>query len=68
MLDRAQIEFYREQGYLLVEDVLDEALLARLRQATYDMIERSRAVVASDSIYDLDEGHSAASVRVNGGG
>ena len=28
MLDRAQIEFYREQGYLLVEDVLDEALLA----------------------------------------
>ena len=25
MLDRSQIEFYREQGYLLVEDVIDAA-------------------------------------------
>ena len=64
MLDRAQIEFYREQGYLLVEDVLDPPLLDRLRRATYEMIERSRAVTVSDSIYDLDEGHSAASPRL----
>ena len=56
MLDRAQIEFYREQGYLPVEDVLDPPLLDRLRRATYEMIERSRAVTISDSIYDLDEG------------
>ena len=33
MLDQQQIEFYREQGYLLVEDVIDADLLARLRDA-----------------------------------
>ena len=33
MLDQQQIEFYREQGYLLVEDVIDTDLLARLRGA-----------------------------------
>jgi hypothetical protein len=43
MLDRAQIELYREQRYLLVEDVLDPALLDRLRRATHEMIERSRS-------------------------
>ena len=64
MLDRAQIEFYREQGYLLVEDVLDPPLLDRLRRATYEMIERSRGVTVSDSVYDLDEGHSAANPRL----
>ena len=42
MLDQQQIEFYREQGYLLVEDVIDAALLARLRGAAEEMIERSR--------------------------
>ena len=64
MLSREQIEFYREQGYVLVEDVIDAPLLERLRRATYDTIERSRAVSASDAIYDLDEGHSAARPRL----
>ena len=33
MLEPSQIEFYREQGYLLVEDVIDPPLLKRLRDA-----------------------------------
>jgi ectoine hydroxylase-related dioxygenase (phytanoyl-CoA dioxygenase family) len=64
MLDRQQIEFYREQGYLLVEDVIDPALLTRLRDAAEAMIERSRAVSESDAVFDLDEGHSAATPRL----
>jgi ectoine hydroxylase-related dioxygenase (phytanoyl-CoA dioxygenase family) len=64
MLGREQIEFYRDQGYLLVEDVIDAPLLARLRGATEEMIERSRAVRESDAVFDLDEGHSAATPRL----
>jgi ectoine hydroxylase-related dioxygenase (phytanoyl-CoA dioxygenase family) len=64
MLDPQQIEFYREQGYLLVEDVLDADLLARLRSAAEGMIERSRSVSESDAVFDLDEGHSAATPRL----
>jgi ectoine hydroxylase-related dioxygenase (phytanoyl-CoA dioxygenase family) len=58
MLGREQIEVYRDQGYLLVEGVIDAPLLARLRDATEEMIERSRAVSASDAVFDLDDGHA----------
>jgi ectoine hydroxylase-related dioxygenase (phytanoyl-CoA dioxygenase family) len=64
MLDHRQIEFYREQGYLLVKDVIDTDLLIRLREAAEAMIERSRAVRESDAVFDLDEGHSAETPRL----
>ena len=64
MLSREQIDVYREQGYLLVEDAIEGRLLERLRHATHEMIERSREVTASDAVYDLDEGHSATRPRL----
>src|SRR3954454_1301006 len=64
MLSHEQIELYREQGYLLVEDAVEEPLLERLRASTHEMIERSRAVTASDAVFDLDEGHSAAQPKL----
>jgi ectoine hydroxylase-related dioxygenase (phytanoyl-CoA dioxygenase family) len=64
MLTKAQVETYREQGYLLVEDAVDAPLLEGLRRATHEMIDRSRTVAASDAVYDLDEGHSPASPRL----
>ncbi len=64
MLSREQVGFYREQGYLLVEDVIEAPLLERLRRATHEMIDRSRAVSESDAVFDLDEGHSAARPRL----
>lgn len=64
MLDAQQIGLYRDQGYLLVEDAIDAAMLERLRAATYEMIDRSRAVSASDAVYDLDEGHGPTSPRL----
>ena len=59
MLSREQIEFYEEEGYVLVEDAVAPGQLARLQEITHDFIERSRTVSRSDDVYDLDEGHSA---------
>ncbi|MFL5334384.1 MAG: phytanoyl-CoA dioxygenase family protein, partial [Geminicoccaceae bacterium] len=64
MLKPSQIEFYREQGYLLVEDVIEADLLTRLRDAAEAMIEHSRSVRESDAVFDLDEGHSAETPRL----
>ena len=64
MLSREQVETYREQGYILVEDVIEASLLERLRSSTHEMIDRSRAVAASDAVFDLDEGHSADRPRL----
>jgi ectoine hydroxylase-related dioxygenase (phytanoyl-CoA dioxygenase family) len=64
MVSKEQIEFYRENGYLLVENVVTPEQLARMREITYDFIEKSRAVSVSDGVFDLDEGHSPQSPKL----
>ena len=64
MLTPDQKQFYDDSGYLLVEDVVTPAELARLQEITRNLVEASRAVTESDDIYDLDEGHSAEAPRL----
>ena len=63
VLTQAQREFYFENGYLLVEAVVDDDWLARLRAATEEMVDRSRALTRSDRIFDLEPGHTADEPR-----
>ena len=58
MLDQSQKEFYNENGYLMVRNVLSEEQLTTMQNITYDWIENSRNVTESDDFYDLDQGHS----------
>lgn len=58
MLTKEQIEFYFENGYLLVDDVVSPEQLREMQDITRDFIERSRGVTVSNKVYDLDEGHS----------
>ncbi len=64
MISDEQTAFYRENGYLIVDDAIDPADLAEMQQVTRDFIERSRAVTESDDIFDLDRGHSADNPRL----
>ncbi|WP_343079060.1 phytanoyl-CoA dioxygenase family protein [Ostreiculturibacter nitratireducens] len=64
MLTEEQKNFYDENGYLMVEDVVTAGQLAELRRITYDFIEKSRNVTESNGVYDLDEGHSADAPRL----
>lgn len=64
MLSASQISSYRENGYLLVEDAVSADQLDRLREITYDLIERSRNVTESDGVYDLDDGHCPEQPRL----
>ena len=64
MLTDKQKEFYQDNGYLMVENVVTPEQLARLRQITHDLIEASRTITESDDRYDLDEGHSAQTPRL----
>ncbi|MEP3280140.1 MAG: phytanoyl-CoA dioxygenase family protein [Stappiaceae bacterium] len=58
MLTKEQIDFYFDQGYLLVEDVVSPEQLNKLQEITYDFIDKSRHVAKSNDVYDLDKGHS----------
>ena len=64
VLTQAQREFYFEQGYLLVEDVVPDEWLQRLQGAMAELIERSRDLAESNSAYDLEDGHSADNPRL----
>ncbi len=57
VLSEAQRKFYFDNGYLVVENLVPEASVERLRAVTAEKIEESRAVAASDEAFDLGPGH-----------
>ncbi len=60
MLNPDRIAFYRDNGYLLVEEVFTAGEVAGLRRVTEDFVAASRDVPASNERYDLGPGHSRA--------
>ena len=64
MLSQDQIEYYRDNGYLMVEAVFSPDEIADLRAATAELTEASRAVPASNPLFDLAPDHSAADPKV----
>ncbi|WGW05706.1 phytanoyl-CoA dioxygenase family protein [Tropicibacter oceani] len=64
MLSQTDKDFYDENGYLMVEDVVTPDQLARLQDITHRLIEDSRQVSESDERYDLDKGHGPDSPRL----
>ena len=59
ILTKQQREFYFENGYLLLEGLISQEWIDRLREATDRMTERSRSVTTSGAVFDLEPGHSA---------
>ena len=64
MLTQDQIDFYRENGYLGVEGVLTPAQVEELGRVTDEFVEKSRGIKDSDSVFDLEPGHTAAEPRL----
>ncbi len=63
-LTQAQRESYFENGYLLLEKVVSDDWIERLRRATDEKIEESRAVTESDAVWDLEDAHTAENPRL----
>ena len=59
MLSSQEVEFYRENGYLGVENVLSREELEVMRGVIEEFVEKSRSVTQSDSVYDLEPGHTS---------
>jgi ectoine hydroxylase-related dioxygenase (phytanoyl-CoA dioxygenase family) len=65
VLTEAQRAFYFDNGYLALPDFVPQSWLDRLRTASAEMLERSRAITATDKVFILEEGHSAANPRLH---
>src|SRR5690349_1133455 len=59
VLTARQREDYFEQGYLLLEQIIPAATIEHLRAVTDSMVEQTRSLSKSNSIWDLESGHSA---------
>ena len=64
MLTTEQQDFYDQNGYLMVENVITKDQLNKLQTITYEFIEASRNIQENDDVFDIDEGHSAENPRL----
>ena len=64
VLSQTQREFYFANGYLLLEAMLSDEWIERLRRATDEKIEESRAVTVPDAVWDLEASHTAETPRL----
>ena len=63
-LSPVQVEFYRNNGYLTVENVLSAEQLSTAQRIVDELVEQSRGVTANTEAFALEEGHSAETPRL----
>ncbi|SVC48575.1 uncharacterized protein METZ01_LOCUS301429 [marine metagenome] len=64
MLSQNQIDSYHENGYIGVENVLDDQEITELRETTDHFVEKSREVTEHTSVFDLEPGHTTEEPRL----
>ena len=64
MLSQAQIEAYKRDGFIVVENVFAPSEVAELRRVTDEFVEKARFVREHDKVYDLEPSHSSQDPRV----
>ncbi|HEY8255721.1 MAG TPA: phytanoyl-CoA dioxygenase family protein [Rhizomicrobium sp.] len=64
MISQRDVEQYRQTGYLIVPDVLDAALLARVSGALDRLVADASSVSAHTDIYDLEPSHTPETPKV----
>jgi len=65
VLTEAQRHAFFDKGYVALPDYVPERWLVRLRAAMAELLDRSRSKTETDSIYVLEEGHSASDPRLH---
>ena len=64
ILNQKQREFYFENGYLLLESIVDQKWLETLIKTTDKKVDESRHLNKSNEIFDLDKGHTFENPRL----
>ena len=64
MLTATDIDRYARDGFIVVPGVLSDAEVAGLRQATDELVAKSRDVTSHNEVYDLEPGHSREMPKV----
>lgn len=65
VLDQTERQFYFENGYAVAHKFVSDQWLGRLRDCYESAIEKSRSCTQSNDWFTLQDGHTAASPKVN---
>ncbi len=64
MITNQQFDAYQDQGYILVENVIEPAMLAQIKEVMNQIIEGARGKIQHDDVYDLEPAHTPDQPRV----
>ena len=64
VLDQAEREFFFDQGYVVKPNAISADWIAKLKDGVDRLVEQSRALSASDGVFDLEPGHTADAPRL----
>lgn len=64
MLSEQQVQAYKRDGVIVVPDVLDGQVLARMRQVVAELVAGAANTTEHTDVYDLEPGHTPRSPRV----
>ena len=63
-LSKDEVNFYNDQGYLLVEDVISEEQHKEMLALVEEFFDKAKMVKENNNIFDLEEGHSFHNPRL----
>jgi ectoine hydroxylase-related dioxygenase (phytanoyl-CoA dioxygenase family) len=64
MLSHAQRATYRDDGFIVLENIFSPSEIAELRAVTEEFVRSAASITKNDDIYDLEDSHSRAEPRV----
>jgi ectoine hydroxylase-related dioxygenase (phytanoyl-CoA dioxygenase family) len=64
MLSDQQVQAYKRDGVIVVPDVLDSEVLARMRQVIAELVAGAASTTEHTDVYDLEPGHTPQNPRV----
>ena len=64
MIGEREVQAYKRDGVIVVPDVLDGQILARIRQVVTELVAGVASVTEHTDVYDLEPGHTPDSPRV----
>ena len=64
LINQQDADFYKAQGYLVVENVLNQSELAALRSDLKKVVANASSVTENNDVYDLEDTHSPDNPRV----
>jgi phytanoyl-CoA hydroxylase len=64
MITETQVQFYRDNGYVVVENVLDAAMLSRIKTVVTEILAGAKGVATHTDVYDFEPSHTPERPRV----